>query len=382
MSIDITEFETPDKPDFPRANGAPLVLIDDRRIRMSRPSGFAKPLDDESALTNWRIDRAAIGVAHSKELQARYISTKQDDRKALQKLREDAIQAGRGSEAAGIGTAIHAMSERWEDPDDDFDPPEPYRSALAAYTAEMDRLGLVSILYECAFVNTDYNAAGTADRVWQLTRRLLTPRGEILEPGTNVIGDLKTSKTLEYSMGAFACQEALYAQGQLYDVVNECFLPTPPINQSWGLIAWIPSNQEQGHCEMIWVDLDAGNQAAWLAALVKEYRRSWRQAEPVRVPEPLASVEDALAEEFGAINADADELVEFIRNRMATIAKHPEAKTALARHWPQGVPSPKQGLSDIREIERVITLLEDVEAEFCIGFPVGDPRSTNMKVSK
>ena len=46
---------------------------------------------------------------------------------------------------------------------------------------------------------------------------------------------------------------ALYAQGQLYDVVNDEFLPTPDINQDWGIITWVPSNQEQGHCEF---DLD------------------------------------------------------------------------------------------------------------------------------
>jgi hypothetical protein len=282
VGVSVEEFTTPETPDYPRANGAPMVVIAGRRVRMSRPSNYAKPLDDESALTNWRIDTAAFGVAGSKELQARYISTKREDRKAITKLREDAINAGRGGEAAAIGTAIHAMSVRWEDPEDDFSPPDPYLSALRAYSLEMDRLGLKSFLYECAMVNTSYNTAGTADRIYELSHPLIAPDGTILDRGTLVIGDLKTGKTLEYSMGEYACQLALYAGGELYDVVNEVFLPTPAVNQDWGLIAWIPSDQEQGHCEMIWIDLNAGNHAAWLASMVKDHRKLWRNTTCVR----------------------------------------------------------------------------------------------------
>jgi hypothetical protein len=386
MSIDVSEFETNEKPDFARANGAPMVMIDGKRERYSRPSGFAKPLDDESALTNWRIDTACFGVAGDKALQARYVAAKRDDRTTVAALREAAIQAGRGEQAADVGTAIHSMSERWEDPDDDFQPPDPYLSALRAYTLEMTRLGLVSERMECAFVTTEYRTAGTADRIYRLTRPLVVPTGEILPAGTLVIGDLKTSKTLEYSMGGFAAQLSLYAQGKLYDVVNDELLDTPEINQDWGVIAWIPSNQEAGHCEMIWVDLNAGNHAAWLAHMVKEYRKQWRRAEPVRVPDPLEpSVEEVVAvleDELGATPADADALVEWIRLRIASIKANADAMIYLTRWWPEGVPTPKGGLSDPAQIETVLTLLDKTEAEFGMTWPIGDPRASTPNTKK
>ena len=376
MSVDVEDFATPEKPDFARSNGAPMVMIDGKRERYSRPSGFAKPLDDESALTNWRIDRAAIGVAHSKDLQARYVAIKLDDRKGLQQLREDAINAGRGGEAASIGTAIHSMSERFEDPDDDFAPPEPYLSALRAYTLEMARLGLESVMMECAFVTTEYRTAGTADRVYRLTRPLVTPTGEILPAGTLVIGDIKTSKSLEYSMGGFAAQLSLYAQGQLYDVVNDELLDTPDINQDWGIIAWIPSNQEQGHCEMIWIDLKKGNEAAWLAQMVKEYRKTWRRSEPIRVPDPLDPVALALEEELGASGVD---LIEFVAFRMAAVRENEEAFMLLRKNWPAGVPTKKSDLVDADHLKAVLELLDNVEAEMGMTFPSGDPRQTRKR---
>ena len=372
MPVDIEEFETPESPDFQRANGAPMVMVDGKRERYSRPSGFAKPLDDESALTNWRIDTACFGVAGDKALQAAYVSTKREDRKAIHELREKAIQAGRGNDAAAIGTAIHAMSERWEDPDDGFDPPEPYLSALKAYSAEMERLHLESVLFECAFVNTEYRAAGTADRVYRLKSPLVAPSGEILEAGTLVIGDLKTSKTLAYSMGAFACQMSLYAQGQLYDVVRDEFLDTPELNQDWGIIAWVPSNQEQGHCEMIWIDLQAGNEAAWLARMVKDHRAKWRKEEAIQVPDPLDAVVVALERELGASPVD---LAEFIAFRIKQIREIPEAKALMLEHWPDGVPKRKADLVEEDHIKSVLELLDNVEAELGLTFPAGDPRS-------
>ena len=380
MGVDITEFETPEKPDFARANGAPMVMVDGKRERYSRPSGFAKPLDDESALTNWRIDTACFGVASDRSLQAAYVAAKRDDRTTVKELREKAINAGRGDEAAALGTAIHAMSERWEDEDDSFDPPEPYKSALQAYSLEMARLGLYSELMECAFVNTEYRAAGTADRVYVLQRPLVAPDGSTLPAGTSIIGDIKTSKTLEYSMGGFAAQLALYAQGQLYDVMNDEFLPTPEINQDWAIIMWIPSNQESGHCEAIWVDLNAGNEAAWLAQMVKEYRKKWRRDEPIRVPDPIENVVAALEEELGA---EPVELVEWISFRIKAVSKHsPEAKALLMKHWPEGVPTKKNELVDPDHHQLVLTLLDNVEAEMGMTFPAGDPRQSATHTKK
>lgn len=378
MSVDIEDFDTPDKPDFRRANGAPMVMIDGKNVRASRPSNYAKPLDDESALTNWRIDTAAFGVAHDKALQAAYAAAKRDDRQTVKALREKAIQAGRGEEAASIGTAIHAMSERWEDPDDDFTPPEPYLSALKAYSAEMERIGVESTHMEVALVNLEYNTAGTADRIYRLTRQLIAPTGEILPEGTLIIGDLKTSKTLEYSMGGFAAQLSLYAGGQMYDVVDDEFLDTPEINQDWGVIAWIPSNQEQGHCEMIWVDLKAGNYAAWLAHEVKEYRKTWRGAQPIIVGNPgmnAGAVAEALDAEELVGEEWVTEMLGFCKSRMKAIRINEEALTTMTSRWPVDLPPPSK-ITQTHHVNQLLEHLDNVEAHWGLTWPDNDPRTT------
>ena len=240
MGVDIAEFETPEKPDFARANGAPMVMVDGKRERYSRPSGFAKPLDDESALTNWRIDTACFGVASDRSLQAAYVAAKRDDRTTVKELREKAINAGRGDEAAALGTAIHAMSERWEDEDDNFDPPEPYMSALRAYSLEMARLGLDSGCWSApsSTPSTGLLAPPTGCTGCPAAHR--TGRLDALRPAPASSVTSRPRRRFEYSMGGFAAQLALYAQGQLYDVVNDEFLPTPEINQDWAIIMWIP----------------------------------------------------------------------------------------------------------------------------------------------
>lgn len=385
MSVDLNEFETPEHPDFQRANGAPMVLNKDgNRVRLSRPSNYAKPLDDESALTNWRIDTACFGVAGDRALQARYVACKRDDRETIHKLRDEAIKAGRGSEGADIGTALHAMSERWERQDKSFNPPEPYASKLQAYSDELARIGLVSEMFEFHTVNLDYGAAGTADRLYKLTRDLVAPNGDLVEAGTLVIGDLKTNKRLDYSLASYAVQMALYAQGELYDVISDQYRPTPPIHQRWGVLVWLPSEDPDPRCEALWVDLEAGNYGAWLAQEVKNWRKNWRSghfASP-HIDVPLTP-EDVAAEFEGSELFDTsgpyDELMiaqlsDWCQFRINTIRDHSDARTLLMRLWPEGLPTPKKGLQTSEQVEQLLTLLNKVEAEYGLTFPEGDPR--------
>lgn len=363
--MDLSEIEsTPEKPDFRRANGAPMVVIDGKNERFSRASSYVKPLDDESALTNWRINKAIAGVAGDKALQARAVAAADDDRSEWAKLRDDTIAAGRGAQAADIGTAIHAMSERWEDPDDDFDPPSPYREHLEAYSAEMKRLSLESVLFEFQTVNVEYRAAGTADRLYKLTKPLATPDGKTLPAGTLVIGDLKTSKSLEYSMAGFAGQLAIYAQGQRYNPVLDEFIETPDINQDWGIIAWVPSDREEGYCEMVWVDLQAGNQAAWLAFEVKEHRKTWRKAEIAKVePAPdstLAMLREVLP--HTEINRR-----QWCLERIEQIKTNEKATKYMLRKWPKDLPTPKTGWAD-EDLQQVDDLLGEIEREHQLPF--------------
>lgn len=382
MSVDLDDIDdSKPKPDFPRANGAPMVAnAEGKRVRLSRPSNYAKPLDDESALTNWRVDTACVGVAHDRALQAQYVALDFDDRETRKMLREKATQAGRGNEGSDIGTALHAMSERWEQ-DPSFSPPSPYLESLEAYSAELERLGLISDEFECPVVNWDAGAAGTFDRLWRTTRVLITPTGEILPIGTLLIGDLKTNKRLDYSLASYAVQMAIYAGGTFYDVVNECEVETPEINQDWGLLMWMPSDNP-GECVAFWIDLRVGREGITLAKAVKAWRKLWRSGEYSAVV--AQSPDEVVVERFEAagievevitteeaddeINVWLTTMSAWAQERINAIGHHAAAKTKLMALWPEGVPTPKRGITEVRHMTMLLDHLDDVEATHSLPF--------------
>jgi len=368
MSIEVEDIEgMQTKPDFRRANGAPMITDKEgKNQRLSRPSGWGKVLDDENALVNWKINTAAVGVANDPSLQAEWVAVKDDDRAAKAKLREKAINAGRGNQAADTGTALHAMSERWEDPEDDFKPPKKFAKSLEAYSKEMKRIGVVSELMEYTVVNMEYRAAGTCDRLYRLTKDLTAPNGEVLPVGTLVIGDLKTGKKLDFSLPGYHVQLAIYAQGEFYNVETDLFMPTPEINKNWGLLAWMPAEGEfAGTCEMLWCDLEVGNYGAYLVHEVRDWRRKWKNGTyeaPKVTMGPPVSPNYVVPEQ-----PPAEDQIDQIKARVAAIRGNNEAASQLQMTWPDGVPGPGK-IQEQAHIEQVLALLGKVEADHGISF--------------
>lgn len=402
--IDLDDFgdhEVSD--DFIRGQGgAPRVADPEntgKLITRARSSSLGDTLDEKSALTNWRIDRAMDGVAAKPELAAAILAAKDDDRAAYTKLREEAISAGRGAYRADLGTAVHAMTDRWES-EPDWDPGPPFRGALEAYSKEMERLGLKTQLIECKFVNNlDWaQTAGTADRVYELTTPLQTPDGSTLPAGTLVIGDTKTGDSLEYSIPGYTIQMATYAASQLYDVVNNVYLPTPPINQDWAIIMHL--NVEEQTCEAIWVDLEVGRYGAALANEVREWRRNWRRKEgyslgnqrvecanivldapPVEDAPPPKKTRKKAAKKAPAAEPLMDSVLPRterpkltfeqqradIVERLQKIRQHEQAAEWILLRWPTGCLPPKQ-VTTQGEMDALRAHVERTEAEFGLAF--------------
>jgi len=408
------------KPDFNRgAGGEPFVSDPSgsgKQIRYARNSSLGDTLDEKSALNNWLVSKAMEGMGRNPELVAKVIAvTPYDDHKpAWTKLREEAIQAGRGAYKADLGTAVHAMSERWEQ-EPTFDPGEPYPAALTAYSKCMESLGLVSQLFECQFVNDVLHVAGTADRLFETTQPLLTPTNEVMPSGALVIGDLKTGDSLEYSIAGYSVQMAGYAGGSLYDVVNNVRMPTPTIHQRWGIIMHM--NVAAGTCEFLWVDLEVGRYGAHLANEVREWRRNWRrkegykagiqtvtiadaalmpiehedQDEPVPyadspgvvVPSTSIRNTDKIAEAEGGLTLDEawelEEWREYCRARLTDIREIPDAKEFALTRWPKGLLAPK-ALETVEQAKELSAYLDRVEAQFEMPFRHTAPgQSTGRK---
>jgi hypothetical protein len=398
--VGIEDLVSHEPPDFIRGQGGAPRVIDptnpEKLITVARSSSLGDTLDDKSALTNWRIDRAMDGMASKPELVAKVLAAKGDDRAAYTKLREEAINSGKGSQRADLGTAVHAMTDRWET-EPDWDPGSPFREALEAYTAEMTRLGLKTQLIECKFVNYDAGTAGTADRLYETTEPLQVPDGSILPAGTLVIGDTKTGDSLEYSIPGYSIQLATYAGSQLYDVVNNCVLPTPPINQDWAIIMHV--SVEKATCEAIWVDLEVGRYGIGLANEVREWRRNWRRKEgyslgnqrvecAIVVPDEV--VDDVAPPKKKTRKAPAKKVAEVTEStsvvdrterpkmtfeqrradavaRLQKIREHPKAAEWILFRWPEGCLPPKQ-VSTEGEMDVLTQHIERTEAEFGLAF--------------
>jgi hypothetical protein len=397
MSIDLESLddENESKVDFRRANGAPLVSDPHdptKTLRYSRPSSYAKCLDDEEALVTWKIWKAMDGVARSPALQHEVVVVKDEDRTEKKALREKAMDRGNATESADKGHALHAMTVRAEDLSDvAWDPPEWVQPDLDAYLAMLDRYGLVSEMVEVPFVNDEYRAAGTADRVWRTTKPLLSPTGPI-EIGELLIGDLKTGKKLDFSLPGFCVQTALYATGVLYDVVTEKRLATPPINNAWTLLAHMPVGTAT--CRLHWCPVPIGIDGAELAKDVKEWRKLWKNgtydAPVVDGPEAIAPPEPddlrgLLSEHLGAevvSEVSIERMAAFCQGRINAIGARPEAKAKLIQRWPDGLPTPKKGLTSPDQVVTLMNLLDAIEAEFSIPFGETDPRYINQKGHK
>lgn len=383
--MDISELDDPhQKNDFRRANGAPMVIIDGKNERFSRPSGWGKELDDENALVNWKLDRAIEGVAGDAAIQARAVAAKPDDRATWKDLRETAINAGRGDQGADIGTAVHAMSERWEDPDDDFHPGDPYEPHLEAYSSELQRLSLTSEYIEVKMVNPEWRAAGTCDRIYRLDADLITPEGEILPAGTLVVGDLKTGKTLDFSAPGYSVQMAIYAGGSFYDTIEDEFIETPDIHQRWGILVHLPVDRVE--CQMLWVDLEVGRWGAYLTQQVRQWRKNWRNGTfelHTIAPHKIEALEE-LGEFVESADADAEWLVEmtkYIQHRLDQIKDNGDARKRLSMLWPETIPARdlREGKVSVDQMLEAHHLIARIEADFEISFAVGAPASNGHK---
>jgi len=386
MSIDVEELddEHEQRHDFRRANGAPLVKDSEGKTqRYSRPSGYAKPLDDEHALTNWRIFKAMDGVARSKALQAQVIAVKDEDRTEKGRLRELALDRGEANERADLGTGLHAMTVRAEDDSDvDFDP-GPHKEDLDAYIQCLQAYGLVSEMTEVPFVNDEYRAAGTADRVYRLMFDLTAPTGEIIPAGSLLLGDLKTGANLDFSVPAYCVQLALYATGTLYDVIDERRLPTPPINKDWSLLVHLPVGKAR--CELHWCSIEIGLYGAWLAYEVKKWQAAWKRGDHDIHEVPKPDVRERLAEAGveSTVEMTTDIvplMMEYCTERIRVIGGHDGARQMMLLQWPDGLPTPKKGGHTPGQVVQLLDLLDAVERKFSLPF-IRDPR-VDMQLGK
>jgi hypothetical protein len=197
-----------------------------------------------------------------------------------------------------------------------------------------------------------------------------------LEPGELVLGDLKTGQKLDFSLPGYCVQMALYATGQLYDLVANRRLPTPPINQHWTLLVHLPFGG--GKCQLLWCPISTGLMGAAHAYDVKQWRKEWKRGsegyDAIEVPLPSPEVIEEAIESQEEVDLMV-EMTAYAKARVHAIAQHPEAKHWLGTHWDISLPSPKQGYQTAEQLVAALDLLDECEKKFSLPF-LRDPRST------
>lgn len=222
--------------------GRPLIVPPGggKPVPYARASSFGGNLEDTTNLTKWKLRMAADGLSSRPDLMLAYTAAATDkDRNAVL---EQAIEAAGGSRKAGIGTSLHALTERIDRGEDLGYVPAEWVPDLKAYEKTMQDIAVVEI--ERFVVQDDVKAAGTFDRLlnWD---------------GYPMIGDVKTGSI--YGAGKIAVQLAVYARASYYNPVDGSRAILNP-DVATGIVIHLP--QGQGICDLYEIDIAAGWEAA------------------------------------------------------------------------------------------------------------------------
>ncbi|QFG11194.1 exonuclease [Gordonia phage CloverMinnie] len=283
-----------------------------------RPTGFtrattvASVLDDTYNLNRWkrretakRVMLAAELAAAGKDFPTAEISPDQamsalekavegEDNKALDRALDVLDDNLGGRDAAELGTAVHAWIEAVDIGMVRIaEVPEMFQPYIAAYQEVLRRHGLIALpeYVERIVLNDrgEETIVGTLDRIY-----LVVATGDLL------LGDVKTSKTLEYGYLSYAVQLAVYGyapymlglDGKTWEPApkmiglphpsdaevfadNDGEDPRPP----YGVIIHVPSDQPE-RASAVTMDLWFG--AETMVAALETRRR--RKLAPKQVP--------------------------------------------------------------------------------------------------
>ena len=195
---------------------------------------------------------AAIGLTVRSDLLLA-ISAAQEDKMAINRYIEDAMEVAGASRAATIGTALHSFAEKI-DLGQDFGPiPDEWAADLVAYQKATEQLNKIFIEQFC--VLDKFKIAGTPDRVVEYK-------------GERFIADIKTGR-IDHPNN-IAIQLAIYANGSPYDIATGRRGSWGDINKEKAVIIHLPAGT--GLCKLVWIDIKEGWKGVQFAMKVRQWR--------------------------------------------------------------------------------------------------------------
>lgn len=332
----IQDFLAVDKP--PRdGSGRPMLIPrgteirDENRVAYSRASGLGDLLEEFSYLWKWKMRGLAVGLARrvdlvrlaateiytpgfAEDLQANRASGRRVD-----EIIERALDDAGIAEKADYGTAIHSRTEEGND-NVDFD--EKQALDVASCWDLWTELGVVHLGTEVFTACDELRSAGTFDHLSYV-------------PGYGiVVTDKKTSskvkKTYDIQLGG-------YSRSDVYDpetdermtleeyVASKGWDPAL-INRSVGIIWWVKNGKTQAR----FLDLDAGYEAAKVAAWIRDERRTLGVATDVTKDIRVAVNNQRFSLETAIMACDSVEALTALYNNPAAQAVWDEKHSAQA----------------------------------------------------
>ena len=314
----------------------------------TRATTVASTLSDKFGLQTWAQRMTARGLVLRPDLFALVAACDPDDKKKLNGLVDDAKEAAAASSGANLGTALHSFTEQL-DRGLEVRAPAPWDADLAAYTKTLNAAG---VRIERGYVENivtlpDVGVAGTFDRLVDID-------------GLLTVADLKTGSFLDWN--EIAIQLALYAHAEtIYDPTTNTHTPMPTVDLDRALVIHLPAGQAK--CELWFVDIAQGWEAAQQALVVREWRTRKNLASPLKpgAPTPrLAPVDVSCLLEPQTV---------WLRGRVQRIVTA-LGGAALPLPWPTATPTFKNGGPvDLEQCDDLAAWCDKCEAELQLEFP-------------
>jgi hypothetical protein len=234
-----------------------------KRVAYRRTTTFVSCLEDTYNLQNWKMRRVAYGMGQRKDLVLAAAASDPDDKRKLNEIAENALEAAESSAAATTGTALHALTERIDRGQALGVIPAEYEADIAAYQAATQNIEWLGI--ESFRVYDRWQVAGTADRIGK------DQHGRIR------IYDIKTG-SIDYPH-KMAMQLAMYARSLPYDIATDKRgNPEDALDLNRGVIIHLPAGQ--GRCDLHEIDIASG----WGACLIAHQVWRWRATKDLVTP--------------------------------------------------------------------------------------------------
>lgn len=243
-----------------------------------RATSHAKVLDETTALTRWQLRGTVLGLARNPELLdrldlggAQHIDELEFGSKlALSSVANAAQRRVGGHDGSEFGTKLHGYVEALIEGVITLDQVpallRPYVVVLFA-AIRVHRLNFVRTMTERTVFIPATGMVGTFDFLLQ------NADGELL------IGDLKTSSSIDYSWLSIAVQLAQYANAKLMLSWNgSCWEPMLPVSNVTGVVVSVPKDEPSPVARVYYVDLALGAEMMDTATRVQAIHEAGRRA--------------------------------------------------------------------------------------------------------